>query len=211
MNSLVKKYGTDWLTEENKQYVIGHSKGGNQAQLILMLFSDYFEAGLSMDGPGISKELYEEMKKNLGEEKMAKILTRLYALNGSNNYVHPLGVQLILIQNTRWFLEYQYGKTIEGNHFPEAFINIETGELAAFAEGPGPFANFIRKVSEAAMDLPPKEREAVFMTLMLVLQLLYAKALPVNPLDERWLSLYANLDNVDTITSIYEFNEKIKS
>ena len=61
------------------------------------------------------------------------------------------------------------------------------------------------------MDLPPKEREAVFMTLMLVLQLLYAKALPVNPLDERWLSLYVNLDNVDTITSIYEFNEKIKS
>ena len=147
MNSLVKKYGTDWLTEENKQYVIGHSKGGNQAQLILMLFSDYFEAGLSMDGPGISKELYEEMKKNLGEEKMEKILTRLYALNGSNNYVHALGVQLILIQNSRWFLEYQYGKTIEGNHFPEAFINIETGELAAFANGPGPFANFIKKVS----------------------------------------------------------------
>ena len=195
MNSLVNKYGTDWLNEENKQYVIGHSKGGNEAQVIMMLFSEYFEAGLSMDGPGISKELYEEMNKNLGEEKMAKILTRLYALNGLNDYVHALGVQLILIQNSRWFLEYQYGKTIEGNHFPEAFINIETGELAEFADGPGPFANFIRKVSEAAMDLPPKEREAVFMTLMLVLQLLYAKALPVNPLDERWLSLYANLDN----------------
>ena len=195
MNSLVKKYGTDWLKEDSKQYVIGHSKGGNQVQVIMMLFSEYFEAGLSMDGPGISKELYGEMKKNLGEKKMEKILTRLYALNGLNDYVHALGVQLVLIENSRWFKEYQYGKTIEGNHFPEAFINIETGELAEFTDGPGPFANFIRKVSETAMDLPPKEREAVFMTLMLVLQLLYAKELPVNPLDERWLSLYANLDN----------------
>jgi len=195
MNSLIEQYGNDWLADEQKRYLIGHSKGGSQVQLIMMMYSDYFDAGLSMDGQGISKELYEEMVRNLGEKKIQQALAKLYGLNGSNDYVHRLGLQLILPENTRWFVEYQYGTSIEGNHFGHAFVNIETGELAAFAEGPGPLANFMGKASEIAMDLPPKEREAVFMTLMLFLQLLYAQELPVNPLDERWLSLYANLDD----------------
>jgi len=162
MNSLIEKYGNDWLADEQKRYLIGHSKGGSQVQLIMMMYSDYFDAGLSMDGQGISKELYEEMVRNLGEKKIQQALAKLYGLNGSNDYVHRLGLH---------------------------------GELAAFTEGPGPLANFMGKASEIAMDLPPKEREAVFMTLMLFLQLLYAQELPVNPLDERWLSLYANLDD----------------
>lgn len=194
MNTLIAKDGAAWKMEGN-QYLIGHSKGGNPVQLLMLIYGDFFEIGLSMDGPGISNELYAELQEKLGSEYIQEALKKVYGLNGSNDYVHRLGLQLILPENTRWFEEYQYGPSIISNHFIYAYLNVLDGSLAPFADGPGPVSEFVRKVMEVSLDLPTDEKEAVFMSVMLLLQFGYAKEFPVNSWSERWLEIIADLDN----------------
>jgi len=180
------------------RFVIGHSKGGNQAQLAMMLYEPYFDIGLSMDGQGMSKEMIWELRETLADQYPAA-LNKLYGLNGTNDYVHCLGVPLIRAEQTRWFLEYQYGPQILANHFPAALIDVATGELAPFVKGPGPVAAFVGKVSDEGMALEMENRGAVFMTIMGLLQVVQGKTTPVNARDEDWIRFLSNLDNGSAI------------
>lgn len=197
VKEVLERAGNQWENYAGR-FVIGHSKGGNQAQLALMLYASYFDAGLSMDGQGMSKEVIGEMREKLAGRYPAA-LQKLYALNGMNDYVHCLGVPLVPEEQTRWFMEYQYGPQILGNHFPAALIHVASGELAAFVKGPGPVAAFAGKVSDAGMALGMESRGAVFMTLMGLLQAVQGKTAPVAARDEDWIRFLSNLDNGSAI------------
>lgn len=197
VKEVLERAGNQWKNHAGC-FIIGHSKGGNQAQLAIMLYAPYFDVGLSMDGQGMSKEMVQEMKEKLGEQYPAA-LKKLYGLNGMNDYVHCLGVPLVPEEQTRWFMEYQYGPQILDNHFPAALIDVAAGELAPFVKGPGPVAAFAGKVSDAGMALGMENRGAVFMTIMGLLQVVQGKTTPVDARDEDWIRFLSNLDRGSAI------------
>lgn len=193
VQEVIAREGDQWGNYHGR-FVTGHSKGGNQAQLAMMLYEPYFEMGFSMSGQGMSKEIISEMKEKLAEE-YPTALKKLYGLNGMNDYVHCLGVPLVPEKQTRWFLEYQYGPQVLANHFAVALIDITTGELAPFVEGPGPVAAFAARLSDEGMALEMESRGAVFMTIMGLLQVVQGKTIPVGARDEDWIRFLSNLDH----------------
>lgn len=177
-----------------RHYVIGHSKGGNQAQLAMMLYPDSFDIGISMDGPGMSAEAINEMKQNMGAGSFERARERLLGINASNDYVHGLGIPLIPFRQTVWLLESCTPASL-CSHFVTALLDGERWELTPFNDdGPGPVAVLMRKVSDAAMAMPLKDRTDVFMTLMAVFQAVLGKSLPVNASGEDWIRLIAGFE-----------------
>lgn len=180
--------------EPVNRYVIGHSKGGNQAQLAMMIFPEYFDAGISMDGPGMSKELIREMKQNLGRNRFQKATDQLYGVNAANDYVHSLGYSIIPVSHVVWFLEAPCEPEVLCNHSAEVLMNQKTNDMVPFsADGPGPIAIFMQKVSAEAMAMPVADRASVFMTLMALMQAILGKSLPVNAREEDWGRLFGSL------------------
>lgn len=194
IKSLLQWYGDDWGLL-HRHYVTGHSKGGNQAQLAGMIFNDYFDMGITANGPGMSAETIREMEEILEKTAFEAAQNRLFALNASNDYVNGLGVRLVRDERTIWFDEYDLGIPVLASHSILSFFEPDTGKLAPFAAGPGPAAAFVAKVSSVAMELPLDERTAVFMTMMGLAQVFVGKSVPVNPGDEDWIKFIADLDN----------------
>lgn len=192
----------------SRHYVIGHSKGGNQAQLAMMLFPDVFEGCISMDGPGMSAETIREMQQKLGEEAFNRARGRLLGINAANDYVHGLGIPLIPVGQNVWFLETACTPVILCSHFITAFLAEKHQDIVPFNDdGPGTAAILMRKISDAAMAMPLADRTDVFMTLMAVLQTVLGKSLPVNAAREDWLRLIAGFEGggiktVSLLTSI---------
>lgn len=194
ISELIGNRGEVWNLGRS-HYVIGHSKGGNQAQLAMVIFPDSFDVAISMNGPGMSPESIQEMKHNLGEEQYQRILGRLIGINAYNDYVHGLGIPLIPYQQNVWFIEPDCSPIILCSHYVTALLQEGSGAVAPFNEdGPGPAAVFMRRLSAEAMVMPVADRSDIFMTLMAVMQVVQGKSMPVNALQEDWLRLIAGLE-----------------
>ena len=153
-------------------YVTGHSKGGNEATLVTMVYSDVIDRCISGDGQGFSPEFVEYMKKTLGPEEFAKIQDKMYGFHANNDYVNVLGVSVIKVENRIYFVpEIKQESIIDllWNHLPTAMIDVKTGKIAQVSEQ-GAFGKFIAKVSEKIMKLDPKDREDVAITGMAFMQ-----------------------------------------
>jgi len=105
IEELLDEYGDSWFDGGDK-YLIGHSKGGNEAALAMMIYEEYFDTCLAMDAPGYSIELLAEMKNVLGGDKYNQALAKLYGLNAADDYVHCLGISLIPESQRRWFQQF---------------------------------------------------------------------------------------------------------
>ena len=153
-------------------YVTGHSKGGNEATLVTMVYSDVIDRCISGDGQGFSPEFVEYMKKTLGPEEFAKIQDKMYGFHANNDYVNVLGVSVIKVENRIYFIpEIKQESIIDllWNHLPTAMIDVKTGKIAQVSEQ-GAFGKFIAKVNEKIMKLDPKDREDVAITGMAFMQ-----------------------------------------
>ena len=156
-------------------YVTGHSKGGNEATLVTMVYSDVIDRCISGDGQGFSPEFVEYMKKTLGPEEFAKIQDKMYGFHANNDYVNVLGVSVIKEENKIYFIPEIKLETIFDllwNHLPTAMIDVKTGKIAQVSEQ-GALGKFIAKVSEKLMKLNQKDREDAAITGMCFLQYLY--------------------------------------
>ena len=156
-------------------YVTGHSKGGNEATLVTMVYSDVIDRCISGDGQGFSPEFVEYMKKTLGPEEFAKIQDKMYGFHANNDYVNVLGVSVIKEENKIYFIPEIKLETIFDllwNHLPTAMIDVKTGKIAQVSEQ-GALGKFIAKVSEKLMKLNQKDREDAAITGMCPLQYLY--------------------------------------
>ena len=143
-------------------YVTGHSKGGNEATLVTMVYSDVIDRCISSDGQGFSPEFIEYMKKTLGEERFKSIQdTQMYGLHGNNDYVNPLGKSAIIEENKIYFdtgIKLEKFFDIFGNHYPITMIDEKTGEIAKITEQ-GPIGKFIALISKKLMALNETDRQ----------------------------------------------------
>ena len=181
-------------------YVTGHSKGGNEATLVTMVYSDVIDRCISSDGQGFSPEFIEYMKKTLGEERFKSIQdTQMYGLHGNNDYVNPLGKSAIIEENKIYFdtgIKLEKFFDIFGNHYPITMIDEKTGEIAKITEQ-GPIGKFIALISKKLMALNETDRQDAALVAMLPLQYLYAKGIQMfdKPTDLVW-------DSIDIFTSL---------
>ena len=169
----LKKSGV--FEKYDKVYVTGHSKGGNEATLVTMVYSDVIDRCISGDGQGFSPEFVEYMKKTLGPERFAEIQDKMYGFHANNDYVNVLGVSVIKVENRIYFVpEIKQESIIDllWNHLPTAMIDVKTGKIAQVSEQ-GAFGKFIAKVNEKIMKLDPKDREDVAITGMAFMQYVY--------------------------------------
>lgn len=185
-------------------YVTGHSKGGNEATLVTMIYSDVIDRCISGDGQGFSPEFVEYMKKTLGPEEFAKIQDKMYGFHANNDYVNVLGVSVIKLENRIYFIpEIKLESIVDllWNHLPTAMIDVKTGKIAQVSEQ-GAFGKFIAKVSEKLMKINQADREDVAITGMCLLQYLYVHEpiTSVNP-DESKRNLEVASDMIDVAAS----------
>ena len=185
-------------------YVTGHSKGGNEATLVTMIYSDVIDRCISGDGQGFSPEFVEYMKKTLGPEEFAKIQDKMYGFHANNDYVNVLGVSVIKEENRIYFIpEIKLESIVDllWNHLPTAMIDVKTGKIAQVSEQ-GAFGKFIAKVSEKLMKINQADREDAAITGMCLLQYLYVHEpiTSVNP-DESKRNLEVASDMIDVAAS----------
>lgn len=97
---VVEKYGLD--KSNGNLYVTGHSKGGNEAQYVMMTskYNDKIDGCYSIDGQGFSKKAIEYFKKHNKDGKYDELLSKMYSINGENDYVHFLINPIIPEKNT---------------------------------------------------------------------------------------------------------------
>lgn len=94
-DQLVKEFHID--ESGGRIIVTGHSKGGNEAQYVL-LASEYgylIDNCYSLDGQGFSKAAIAAFIEKHGEEYYQELLNKMYSVNGENDYVHDLGIKVI--------------------------------------------------------------------------------------------------------------------
>lgn len=188
------------LDKYENVYVTGHSKGGNEATLVTMVYSDVIDRCISSDGQGFSPEFIEYMKKTLGEDRFKSIQdTQMYGFHGNNDYVSPLGKSAIIEENKIYFdtgIKLEKFFDIFGNHFPITMIDEKTGEIARITEQ-GPIGKFIALISKKLMALNETDRQDAALVAMLPLQYPYAKGIQMfdKPTDLVW-------DSIDIFTSL---------
>ena len=200
MESL-KKSGV--FEKYDKVYVTGHSKGGNEATLVTMVYSDVIDRCISGDGQGFSPEFVRYMKKTLGPEEFAKIQDKMYGFHANNDYVNVLGVSVIKVENRIYFVpEIKQESIIDllWNHLPTAMIDVKTGKIAQVSEQ-GAFGKFIAKISEKLMKINQKDREDAAVTGMSFLQYGYVRE-PITSVNPSFL-----ISRVETVIDMADVVE----
>ena len=164
-------------------YVTGHSKGGNEAVLVTILFSDDIDYCISGNGQGYSPEFVEYVKKTIGRKKFNSIQdNKLYGFHGKDDAVNTFGIVVIKEENRIYFepeIKIESPSELIVNHFPQGMINVETGKLAKITEQ-GKFGKFMTVVNEKFMRLDKKDRMDAAWALMAPMQYLYARDVTVH-------------------------------
>lgn len=216
-----------WIRKELKQSgkditIGGHSKGGHEALLISLLFSDDISACYAFDGQSISPEMWAEIKELYKDdpEKLQKIRDKITAVNLDNDYVHVLGwteedgyiaQNVYVIQGSENCLVNPLA-----NHFMQAFFNGKGALNPISEEGEGPLAKFLLQVSDRIMKLESPEREKVARSVMMILQFAHGKKWPVNFTAIDMVEVLADLDDgmetaVDILTDVMNNTEEGKA
>lgn len=160
-------------------YVTGHSKGGNEAQYV-MLNSDYgylIDRCYSIDGQGFSQEAIDHFIEKHGRDYYKAQLEKMYSINGENDYVHDLGIVVIPEENT-YFIETPGATGIGGYHDIKEMLNGAGLNWSTDADGniisaeQGPIGQLARAISEKMQHLNQEDLEDCAVTIMSGIELL---------------------------------------
>ncbi len=168
MNRVAKK--NQW--NSNSHVILtGHSQGGNDAQLAMLLteVGAYAEACYSFDGEGHSPWLLDSLKKKYGEEEYNRRVSNMYSICGDNDFANCLGESVFKEENIKYvachnrkdatdkqkIVDYHDIRSMfcdeEGNYgaITNTCRNVERGEISYLAE------NIWKQVEQ----MPPDMRE----------------------------------------------------
>jgi len=161
-------------------FVSGHSKGGNKVQYITMESknSDLIDACYSVDGQGHSEASVNRWKKKYSKEEYDKRVSKIYAINGENDFVSTLGCSLLLASNISYIKTegdiYEFAKyhDITAMFAKRRYDNegnysiIYSSKKNSYALHRGIFGNYVKSLSDKIMELPPDKRDGCAATLM---------------------------------------------
>lgn len=170
----------DYVVEQNsldkskgKLYVTGHSKGGNEAQYVMMTskYNDKIDGCYSIDGQGFSKSAIKYFKSINKDGKYDELLNKMYSINGENDYVHFL-INLIAPNKNTYYID-QKGKSAH-----DIFSLYENGKIGwrtdengnVINSEPGYLGRMARELMDDLRKLPEDQQGNCAMALMTILE-----------------------------------------
>lgn len=205
---VAEEFGFQEVHDDGKRIVVtGHSKGGNEAQYVYMAsnHAELIDACYSLDGQGFPEETIAEFEERWhaerGSEAWNERLKNMYSICGENDYVHPLGIEIVSVQNL-YYIETS-GNGIREYHEINYMFN-DKGELNWTRDGdehiingePGLWAEFGYYLSKEMMNIPPEHREGAAKTFMMLID---------TGFQETWPWDMFNLSDTVTYKDILEF------
>lgn len=152
----------------------GHSKGGNETQLVSMVFADRIRAAYSFDGQSFPKETLNDLYKI---ESNNDPLDMLLGINSDNDYVNGLAPRLTEPNKTLFLQTAELGSgDILTNHY--ILSMLDNGNIVDRGV-PGPVSKTISRLSKDLLDIEdPNLREGAAFAVMSLLQAFLAKKPP---------------------------------
>lgn len=161
------------IRESQRVIVTGHSKGGNKAQFVTMEteFGDLVDRCYSVDGQGMSEKADARFRRKYSEEEYRNRIGKLYGIHGENDYVSPLGRQIIPEDHITYIKTPVAKGNMAGYHditymFATLTVDGATGALVTRFSGRrneetlkrGTLGNYAAALSNEIMQLPEEER-----------------------------------------------------
>lgn len=181
---IAENYLLDAHAQGKEIIVTGHSKGGNEAQYV-MLASKYeylIDHCYSLDGQGFSPKAIQNFISRYGEEYYREKLSDMYSICGDNDFVHGLGEVIIPPENTYYVhtqftgplalhhITYIIG-TLSGNEHLDSYDGLHwfRDENGNIIHGePGPICGLIDRLSKNMMKMDEDDRNGAALVMMVL-------------------------------------------
>ena len=87
-----------------KLYVTGHSQGGNDAQIAMLLSRNYdrITEVYSFDGEGHSPEMLADLISQIGMEEYNRRVSKMYSICGQEDFVNPLAQSVFMEDHVKY-------------------------------------------------------------------------------------------------------------
>ena len=175
----------DHLVESNGYHengsrivLTGHSKGGNNAQYTV-LNSEYgylVDRCYSYDGQGFSTEARDTIIAEKGQDYFDAQVSKMYSINGENDFVHDMGHVIIEHSNHTLFVTTPNARDIGGYHNLEEMITDfkvnwkidENGNAVSVSQGP--IGRFAREISTNMKTLNAEDFRDSSLTIMALME-----------------------------------------
>lgn len=173
------------LDGSQRVVVTGHSKGGNKAAFVTMesSYGDLIDRCYSVDGQGFSESAIARWKRNYTSEEYEVRTQKLYGVYGENDFVSPLGKQLIAQDHITYIRTPVEKSNLAGYHdvkylfavlaFDEAagaYVTFFSGRKNEEVTQRGDFGNYVAALSDEVMKLPVRERSGAAAVLMQIIE-----------------------------------------
>ncbi len=159
------------VAEGQRIIVTGHSKGGNKAQYVTMesTSGDLIDRCYSIDGQGFSKAAVGRWRARYSHGKYEARTSKLYGINGENDYINVLGLSIIPLNNIRYLHTPVEKGNIAGYHDIKYLFATEkedgqvvfNGQSNYLVSSQKEWGIFGRRLSDQIMALPMEERADV--------------------------------------------------
>lgn len=155
------------LSEKQNVVITGHSNGGNDAQYVTMTseYNNLIDTCYSFDGQGFSPEQIAIFESYDNYDELA---SKIYGINGANDYVNVLGTSIILRGNIT-YIAYgddslgSMGNNVISNLFADGALNEETAQ--------GDFSKYVLAISAVVLAIPSESiRANIALSAMSVLE-----------------------------------------
>lgn len=174
------------ITSNQRLITTGHSKGGNKVQYITMdsKNSKLIDKCYSIDGQGHSEKAINKWKEKYTKEEYDDRVSKIYGINGQNDFVSVLGNSVILSSHV--FLVETPSETNDYAAYHDitrmfGTLSYDENENACISYSPhknkyvlrrGILGEYVSSLSDDIMKLDPNIRDGCATTLMQTIEIL---------------------------------------
>lgn len=155
----------DYYVPGGELYLTGHSQGGNNAMYALLTskYADYVTGCVSVDGPGFSQDVIDDIIKKYGREFFEEQVRKCTGIYGENDYVHCLGEVHIIPEDQTFTVATPTASGFDQyhdifSHYTSGKLNYEVDENGNIISiEPGPITVIADLINKGLLDHLPEE------------------------------------------------------
>lgn len=178
----------------NALYLAGHSQGGNNAMYSMLTtkYADDVTGCVSVDGPGFSREILEQIRSERGQGFMDAQVGKLTGIYGENDFVHGVGEVQLVPEDQSILVATPSASLEKFDQYHDIFSHYTDGTLNHEVDEPGPLARTMERVNESMLqNLSKEDRHRCAKALMAAVE----KGIG----DKHWSNLTENLSELGTL------------
>ena len=172
----------------NITYLIGHSQGGNRAQMYAALHPEKIEMCYSFDGNGFSPEFVEKYSKNIASVKSKIVNISSYDDYVNGNGCQIAGMNLYIKSNLKPLMQHSTKALLDKNLYSD--YNAGKFDIKKVANKPSDLMQAIFTLNNLMMDKSPKEREEFGKSMGIVLKKTLGEGKKINECEKELKDIY---------------------